>query len=134
MLNPDVTEILDDPEVGGGVSFTVKRTTTSRTWNAITRAQVESHSTQTFSATGNIQPQTKNLQPSTSEDLLNESIVVRSTFIFQSGSNDGLTFIGPDEIYYNGHWWRVTQIENWQDWGFTAAYASRVMDKPTSNS
>ena len=35
MLNPDVTEILDDPEVGGGVSFQVKRTTNARVLGSV---------------------------------------------------------------------------------------------------
>ena len=126
MLMPDVTPILDDPEVGGGQSFQVLRTRTTRTFNTQTEKLGETPQTQTFNATGNIQPQAKNVQPSTAEDLLNEGIVVYSTFIFQAGSTDDTGFTGPDEIIYNGIRWRVTQVDNWKEWGFNIAYAMRV--------
>ena len=121
MLSPEVFEILDDPEVGGGVSFTVKRTTSTKSKGSI------SNEDETFDVTGNIQPQAKTTQASTSEDILNESIVVYSTFIFQAGSNSGNTFIGADEILYNEKTYRVTQVNDWSDWGFSIAYATRVM-------
>lgn len=120
MLMPDVTAILDDPELGGGVVFQVKRTTNTRIRGGVTSED------QMFTATGNIQPQTKNIQPSTAEDLLNESIVIRSTFVFQKGHTDGSSFVGADVVIYDGASWRVTQIENWKDWGFTTAYASKM--------
>ena len=126
MLMPDVTPILDDPEVGGGQGFQVLRTRTTRTFNTQTQKLGETPQTQTLNATGNIQPQTKNVQPSTAEDLLNEGIVVYSTFIFQTGSTDSTGFTGPDEILYNGIKWRVTQVDNWKEWGFNIAYATRV--------
>ena len=121
MLNPDVTEILDDPEVGGGVSFQVKRTTNARVLGSVEQT------TETFNATGNIQPETKTSQTSTTEDLLNEGIVIRSTFEFQTGSNNGGSFVETDEVIYDGQTWRVTSIENWSKWGFTVAHATKVM-------
>lgn len=126
MLMPDVTAILDDQEVGGGQGFQVLRTRTTRTFNTQTKKLGETPQVQTLNATGNIQPQTKNVQPSTAEDLLNEGIVVYSTFIFQTGSTDSTGFTGPDEILYNGIKWRVTQVDNWKEWGFNIAYATRV--------
>ena len=128
MLMPDVTALLDDPEIGGAVSFQVMRVNTRRSFNAETEQLVENPEPEHFDATGNIQPQTKDVQPSTAEDLLDEGIVVYSTFIFQTGSSQGNTFTGPDEILYDGARWRVTRVQNWKDWGFNIAYATRVRD------
>ena len=120
MLMPDVTEILDDPELGGGVSFEVIRTQNIRSAGHITQQ------TQTLHATGNIQPANKSTQSSTVEDPLSESIVIYTTFIFQTGQNDYSEFTGPDEVIYQGIRYRVTSVNNWKDWGFTIANAERV--------
>lgn len=121
MLMPDVTAILDDPEVGGGVSFTVKRTTNRRVQGNVTQTE------QTILCTGNIQPQEKSSQSSTVEDLLTESIVIYTTFRLSTGENNGgVNFSGPDEIQWNGLLWRVTRVDDWAEWGFTRAYATRV--------
>jgi len=120
MLNPDVTEILTDPEIGGGVMFQVVRTKNVRTGGAVTQT------TETFTATGNIQPENKNSQSSTVEDQLSESIVIYTTFIFQIGVNDYTEFYGPDEVIYNGNRYRITSINDWKDWGFTIAHAEKV--------
>ena len=123
MLMPDVTEILDDPEVGGGEPFQVRRVTNTRKLGGVTRTET------VYDVTGNIQPLEKDVQSSTVEDLLTESIVVRATFEFKVGTNQGgVSFDGEDEILWDGKIWRVTRVENWSKWGFTMAYASRVMD------
>ncbi len=121
MLLPDVTEILNDPEVGGGVAFQVKRVLNVRTLGSVTTTP------KYFNVTGNIQPESKSVQTSTSEDTLNEGIVVRAIFDFQTGTNNGAEFTGPDEIIFAGTRWRVTSVENWSDWGFTVAHATKVM-------
>lgn len=120
MLNPDVTEILDDPELGGGVSFKVFRTLNVRIGGNVRQTVQE------INATGNIQPENKSSQSSTVEDLLSESIVVYTRFIFQTGSNEFSEFTEPDEILYHGNRYRITSINNWEDWGFTIAHAERV--------
>lgn len=123
MLMPDVTEILDDPEVGGGQPFQVVRYTSTRTLGAVTKTP------QTFDLTGNIQPQDMSSQTSTSEDTLNETIVIYAVFAFQTGENDGgTTYTGPDEVLYDGKRYRVTRVNNWSKWGFSIAYATKVMD------
>ena len=123
MLMPDVTEILDDPEVGGGEPFQVVRHTSTRTLGAITK------SAQTYDLTGNIQPQDMASQSSTAEDLLTENIVVYAKFGFQTGSNDGSNvYTSADEILYDGKRYRVTRVNDWHKWGFSIAYATRVMD------
>ena len=122
MLNaPDVLEIIDDPEIGGGVPFQVRRIR-----NVRVRGNV-SQQPELFSLTGNIQPEWKNSQTSTSEDTLMEGIVVYAAFEFQNGDNRYTEFIGPDEILYRGDVWRVTRVDNWADWGFSIAHATKVM-------
>ena len=121
MLLPDVLEIIDDPELGGGVSFQVIRTLSSREVGTVVNNEV------TIEATGNIQPQNKSTQSSTVEDNLSEGIVIYSTFIFQTGENNGGShFVGPDQIFWGGHRWRVTSVDNWENWGFTIARAEKV--------
>lgn len=123
MLMPDVTEILDDPEVGGGEPFQVVRYTITRTLGAITKTP------EVFDLTGNIQPQDMASQSSTAEDLLTENIVVYAKFGFQTGSNDGgQTYTSADEILYDSKRYRVTRVSDWHKWGFSIAYATRVMD------
>lgn len=122
MLMPDVTAILYDPEVGGGQAFQVLRTTAVRSRGGYTR------STQTLDAIGNIQPQEMSNQASTTEDLLNESIVVYSTFFFQTGSNSGGSIVEADIILYDNIHWRVTRVEDWAKWGYSRAYATRVKE------
>ena len=122
MLMPDVTEILNDPEVGGGVSFTVTRNASVRSRGGYTKTPT------VYEATGNIQPQEMSNQPSTAEDLLNEGIVIYSTFAFQAGSNSGTGIVEADIVSYDGLFWRVTRVDNWSKWGYTRAYATRIMD------
>ena len=124
MLMPDVTEIINDPEVGGGQPFQVRRVANTRVMGGVTR------SVEVIDCTGNIQPQSLQTQSSTAEDLKTESIVIYACFSFSVGSNDGgVTFDGPDEILYDGKTYRVTSVNDWSDWGFSIAYATRVMDK-----
>ena len=120
MLLPDVTEILDDPEVGGGVPFQVRRKIiTRRLGSNVVEPLI-------FDLTGSIQPVDRSAQPSTAEDNLSESIVVRAAFEFQAGTNNGASFTEPDEVLFNGAVWRVTRAENWSMWGFSTAYATKV--------
>jgi len=122
MNMPDVTAILDDPEVGGGISFQVERNVSVRSRTGYTKTPT------IYNATGNIQPQEDSNQTSTSEDLLNESIVVYSTFFFQTGSNEVDSITEADIILFDGHRWRVTRVDDWSKWGYSRAYATRVRD------
>ena len=124
MLMPDVTEIIDDPEVGGGQSFQVRRVTNTRVMGGVNR------SVEVIDCTGNVQPQNLSTQQSTAEDQKTESVVIYSRFAFTVGENAGeVSFAGPDEVLYNGKEYRITSVNDWAEWGFTIAYATRVMDK-----
>ena len=122
MLNPDVTEILDDPEVGGGQPFLIRRPKQVRTKGSVTLVTEES------AATGNIQPADKSATQDTNEDQLNEQIVIRTTAYLQAGTRDASGVYQADEIIWNGIRWRVTRVENWIEWGFVSAYATRVRE------
>ena len=123
MLMPDVREILNDPEVGGGVAFQVRRVTNTRVLGSVTRTVT------TYDVTGNIQPVELSVSASTTEDLLTENIVIRAEFEFKVGNNNGgVSFEGEDEVLWDGKTWRVTRVEDWSKWGFSTAYATRVMD------
>ena len=122
MLMPDVTAILYDPEVGGGVGFQVLRI------NAVRNRGGYDRNTSVYDAIGNIQPQEMSNQTSTSEDLLNESIVIYSTFLFQTGSNTGSSIVESDIVVYKNLHWRVTRVDDWMEWGYTRAYATRIRD------
>ena len=123
MLMPDVREILNDPEVGGGVAFQVRRVTNTRVLGSVTR------NVTTYDVTGNIQPVELSVSASTTEDLLTENIVIRAEFEFMVGSNNGsVEFNGEDEVLWDGKVWRITRVEDWSKWGFSTAYATRVMD------
>ena len=122
MLMPDVTAILYDPEVGGGQEFTVTRNSSVRKKGGYTKTPTVT------TAIGNIQPQEMSNQTSTSEDLLTESIIIYSTFCFQTGSNTGSSIIEADLVFWNNLYWRVTRVEDWSKWGYTRAYATLVRD------
>ena len=122
MLLPDVTAILYDPEIGGGQAFQVIRTTGVRSRSGYTQTPTY------FNATGNVQPQELSNQSSTAEDLLNESIVIYSTFSFQVGSNSVESIIEADIVIYDNKFWRVTRVNDWSKWGCTTAYATRIRD------
>lgn len=122
MLDPDVTAILDDPDVGGGVSFTVKRSKSTRIKGSVYL------STEEIPATGNIQPSDKSMNQRVNEDELNEQIVIRTTQYLQNGSRiKGETFLA-DEIIFDDARWKVTRVENWKDWGFVTAYATKIRE------
>ena len=122
MLLPDVTAILYDPEVGGGQVFTVIRNTSVRKRGGYNKTPSISE------VVGNIQPQEMSNQTSTTEDLLNETIVIYSTFYFQTGSNTGTSIVEADLVLWNDLYWRVTRVDDWSKWGYTRAYATRVRD------
>ena len=119
MLSPDVLEIIDDPEVGGAVAFTVNRKEQTRIRGGV------SEKLRKIPATGNIQPENKGIQQVQGEDILDEQIVIYTTFILQAGTR-GKSVLGPDEIVYDGNTYRVTRVDNYAAWGFTVGHATRV--------
>lgn len=117
---PDVTFLLDDPDLGGGVAFTVIRQ--SRILSLVSDVSV---TTESIQATGNIQPaQPEDLQQLPEEQRHETVIVIRSTFNFRLASEENGVQYLPDEVEYNGNRWKVTRVDQWAAWGFTTAWAT----------
>ena len=120
MLNPDVIELLDDPELGGGVAFLVARTSRRRSLTA-----EDTLATEYFRATGNIQPaQTDDLQLLPDENRSQKVIVIRSVFTYQIGSDGLAGHTQPDRVIFDGRSWDVLRVDDWSAWGFHTAYAT----------
>lgn len=123
MMMPDVTELIDDPEIGGGQPFTVIRKTVTRTRGGVSESQQEYH------VTGNVQPaQEISLQQLELEDKSDEVISIHTRFPMQTGSNAGVSFVSADEILYSGSRWRLLRVMPWNQWGFCVGYATRVKE------
>ena len=121
MLNPDVTELLDDPDLGGGESFTVVRETRRR---SLAANQSEQVIRRRFAVTGNVQPaQTEDLQLLPEENRSERVIVIRSKFTFELGTDGKSSYAPADLIIYDGKVWKATRVDHWSAWGFTTTYA-----------
>lgn len=119
MLFPDVTEILVDPDIGGGLEFTAVRTTKHRTL----RGELETEIEETV-CRGNIQPaQPEDLEQMPQEDRKQTVIVIRSTFHFQLGSDGDGEYTLPDEVKFDGKRYKINRVDDWSPWGFTTAWA-----------
>lgn len=119
---PNVTALLNDPDLGGGKAFEVKRTILERKAGKLVPYRVL-----TFSASGNIQPAgTHDLEKLPQEDRIKEIMVFRSTFVFQMGEETEEGSVQTDEITFKGNLYRVLKIENWGEYGMYYAYASKV--------
>lgn len=118
---PDITELLDDPDVGGGQSFQVERTSGIRANGKKVPSTPTLHN-----ATGNIQPaQPKELERLPEEDRKKNVIAIRSTFNFQMGSDDGgKAYTDPDVVIIGGKRYRVLKIDDWSLYGFQCAFAT----------
>ena len=122
MLMPDVTEIIDDPEIGGGQPFDVVRQIRHRTLAAGKNEQVIN---KWLHATGNIQPAGEDaLQLMPEEDRSSKTIVIRAKFAFQLGNDNASSYTPADIVIYIGEVYKVTRLEDWSSWGFQTAYAT----------
>lgn len=65
------------------------------------------------------------------EDKKNVTMVIRSTFAFQLGHQIKGGQVDPDKVLYNEKMYRVLQIEDWSQWGYTVAYIT--LDKGWSD-
>ena len=107
MLQPDITMLLTDEDLGGNQKFTVVRTTRRM---GMYDSQVTS--VKRFEMMGNIQPYVPIALNQVPEESRHEQqIVIRSTFEFQMGEENGTQFTDPDEIVYLGKRWKITSIK-----------------------
>lgn len=123
MLLPDVREVIDDPELGGGEPFTVVREVRKRT---LTAGQNETVTRTRINLTGNIQPaSTEDLQRLKEEEQSERVIVIRSLFQFSLGEDSGSGYTAPDLVIYLGEVYKITRVDQWTQWGFNTAYAAQ---------
>ena len=119
---PDVTEVIDDPDLGGGQPFQVVRQVRRRTLQA---GASESIHNEHINLTGNIQPaQTDDLQLLPEEDRKTRTIVIRALFAFQLGSDAQTSYTPADIVIFHDEVYKVIRIDDWSNWGFQTAYAS----------
>lgn len=121
-LRPDVTELLNDPDIGGGQSFDIIRRTLVRE-----KGRLGAEQTVTIKATGSIQPAGVDvLQQLPEGDRSGEVIVVRTTTAIQIGNTGATSDLLADEIRHNGSRYKVLQLKGWGKWGMYCAYATRI--------
>ena len=107
-LLPDITGLLDDPDVGGGQSFTILRTTFVRV-----KGRASAYEQSAIPATGSVQPADRNqLEQLPEGDRDRAVLVIRSKTPILMGDSDTLT----DEILYHGERYKVLRTAEWQRW------------------
>ena len=122
----DLSFALYAPELGA-VSFTVERITYRRSGGTVTS------STQTFSAKGCIHPGTPEMvQLLPEEDRHETFIAIYTDFALSLGSNEGITYSGPDRIHCGEQTWRVVKVRDWSAFGYYQAYAVLMKEEESS--
>ena len=117
MLSPHVSMLLDDPALGGGQPFEIHR----RTVNRVTGAD----DTEPIKATGNIQPASPDDMARLPEaDRPQRVKVFRSKALMQTGHDDGESYTHKDVLHYEGKEYNVLQVDPWEAWGMSFAYAT----------
>lgn len=126
MLNPDITMLLDDPDVGGGQDFVIVRVTTQRVKGRDIVLNKE-----TIPATGSVQAADQDVLEQLPEaDRDNDVKVFRTTKPLQNGSSDESGSVLSDELIYNGDHYKILKTKDWSKWGMYVAYATKVNRPP----
>lgn len=115
-LEPDVTEIVDDPDLGGQ-PFQIRRRTIQ--WQG---GRTSAATEETINATGIIQPpSSETLQTFPEGERRNGMIQIHSrTFMHLSDGEDV-----SDEVTWRGESYKVVRVDPWTDYGFCVAYAAK---------
>lgn len=120
-LLPDITGLLDDPDVGGGQAFTIIRTTVQRS-----KGRASTSVIRRIRATGSVQPVGENVLDQLPEGDRDEAeFIIRSTTPFQNGSSSGTEDVLPDEVEYCGERYKLLKTKEWQRWGMHVAIVKR---------
>lgn len=118
-VSPDVTELLHDPELGGGRPFYIVR----RHENRVTGQRRE----EWLEALGNVQAAGQDALAQLPEGDRYQGVkVFRTDTLFQMGSDQGEWFTYKDEIRYKGKAYTVLAIDDWQDYGMHFAYGTQM--------
>lgn len=120
-LLPDITSLLDDPDVGGGQPFIILRTTIRRR-----KGRPVDPETEEIPATGSVQPVGDDqLEQLPEGDRDKADYIIRSRKPFQNGSSSDTETVLPDEILYNGERYKLLKTRNWDRWGMCVAIVTR---------
>lgn len=128
-LLPDATGLLDDPEIGGGQTFTIIRTTVRRE-----KGRAAESSTERIEATGSVQPAGDNMLEQLPEgDREKADYIIRTKTPLQNGSSSGAATVLPDEIEYAGERYKTLKTREWQAWGMYVAVITRSVPSAATN-
>ncbi len=120
-LLPDITGLLDDPDIGGGQAFVIIRTTVQRRKGRASAPTVER-----IPATGSVQPVNENqLEQLPEGDRDKADCIIRSTTPFQNGSSSETVTVLPDEVEYLGERYKLLKTKEWRQWGMHVAIVTR---------
>lgn len=122
MLLPDITDLLDDPEVGGGQAFVILRRTSVRR-----KGREGTKTEEKIPATGSVQPAGESVLEQLPEaDRDNDVRIFRTTTPIQMGHSTGEGATFADEIEYNGEYFKVLRDKKWAAWGMYVAFATKI--------
>ena len=115
-LEPDVTDLVDDPDLGGQ-SFQIRRRTI--TWQG---GRSSAATEEIINTTGNIQPlSSETLQFFPEGERRNGMISIHTrTFMHLSDGKDI-----SDEVTWLGEEYKVIRVDRWVEYGFCVAYAAK---------
>ena len=122
-LLPDITMLLDDPDIGGNQPFTIIRTSVPRKRG---RADVENRTIEKIPATGSVQPVGENVLEQLPEgDRERADYIIRTKTPLQNGSSSGSVDLLPDEIEYLDERYKLIKTKEWHQWGMFVAIVTR---------
>lgn len=115
-LCPDVTELLDDPDLGAQ-EFSYRRRTIE--WQG-GRAVVATD--ETFSAVGNIQPASaEQLDFLPEGEKRKGAILIYTRTMLHLSEGEDVS----DDVTWQGEAYKVIHVDRWVDYGFYVAYAQK---------
>ena len=127
-LLPDITGLLDDPDVGGGQAFTIIRTTVQRS-----KGRASTPTVRRIPATGSVQPVGENTLNQLPEGDREDAVyIIRSLTPFQNGSSSGTEDVLPDEVEYCGERYKLLKTKEWRAWGMNVAILTRSLPASAS--
>ena len=114
-LEPDVTDLLYDPDLGAQV-FQIKRRTVS--WQG---GRTSAATEEMISATGIIQPPSPEaLQFFPEGERRNGMIVIYTTTMMYLSDGQQIS----DVVTWQGENYRIIRVDRWDDYGFCTAYGA----------
>lgn len=123
MLQPDIRDLLFDPDVGGGQPFQIERISYGRYKG---RQDATTKAVEVIDAVGSVQPANEDaLQQLPEGERGTEAIIVRSTTPILDGRREKDKDIMPDVIVYNGKRYKVSRTMDWSGWGMYKAICVR---------